>query len=46
MSVIFSIVMSRLGLAIHEFPSADRDVAGKLVDPKAKPWDDEYPHVT
>jgi hypothetical protein len=33
---IFS-VMPRLGLGIHEF-----GVAGeKLVDPKAKPWDDD-----
>jgi hypothetical protein len=32
--------MARLGLAIHEFLSAKSSVTGKLVDPKAKPWDD------
>jgi hypothetical protein len=34
-------VMARLGLAIHEFLYGDRDALSKLVDPKAKPWDDE-----
>ena len=29
--------MPRLGLGIHEFGAAGK----KLVDPKAKPWDDE-----
>ena len=34
-------VMARLGLAIHEFRlGKTASVAGKLVDPKAKPWDD------
>jgi hypothetical protein len=32
-----SIVMPRLGLGIHEFGVRGK----KLVDPKAKPWDDE-----
>jgi hypothetical protein len=32
-----SVVMPRLGLGIHEFGAAGR----KLVNPKAKPWDDE-----
>ena len=31
-----SIVMPRLGLGIHEFGAAEK----KLVDPKAKSWDD------
>jgi hypothetical protein len=30
--------MPRLGLGIHEFASIARE---KLVDPKAKPWDDD-----
>jgi hypothetical protein len=29
--------MPRLGLGIHEFAAVARE---KLVDPKAKPWDD------
>ena len=33
--------MARLGLAIHEFPSAGSFGPAKFVDPKAKPWDDE-----
>jgi len=33
--------MARLGLAIHEFLSARPCGPLKLVDPKAKPWDDE-----
>ena len=32
----FSAVMPRLGLGIHEFGAGGK----KLVDPKAKPWDD------
>jgi hypothetical protein len=37
-----SFVMPRLGLGIHEFGWVRFDVCGaKLVDPKAKPWDDE-----
>jgi hypothetical protein len=32
--------MARLGLATHEFLPRDHSVASKLVDPKAKPWDD------
>jgi hypothetical protein len=31
-----SVVMPRLGLGIHEFGATGK----KLVDPKAKPWDD------
>jgi hypothetical protein len=37
-SPLFVPVMPRLGLGIHEFASAARK---KVVDPKAKPWDDE-----
>jgi hypothetical protein len=32
--------MARLGLAIHEFRPAKPSRTSKLVDPKAKPWDD------
>jgi len=32
-----SFVLPRLGLGIHEFGGTGK----KLVDPKAKPWDDE-----
>jgi hypothetical protein len=32
--------MARLGLAIHEFLSARSSVTGKLVDLKARSWDD------
>jgi hypothetical protein len=35
-----SFVMPVLGTGIHEFRCADRETTGKLVDPKAKPWDD------
>jgi hypothetical protein len=34
-------VMARLGLAIHEFRWPRYAAASKLVDPKAKPWDDD-----
>jgi hypothetical protein len=33
----FSVVMPRLGLGIHEFGATGK----QLVDPKAKPWDDD-----
>jgi hypothetical protein len=32
--------MVRLGLAIHSFIGQEHDAPDKLVDPKAKPWDD------
>jgi hypothetical protein len=39
---VHSAVVPRLGLGIHEFRQAGLDaVEGKLVDPKAKPWDDD-----
>jgi hypothetical protein len=36
MEEIIMLVMPRLGLGIHEFAAAM-----KLVDPMAKPWDDD-----
>jgi hypothetical protein len=34
-------VIPKLGFGIHEFLSADRVRATKLVDAKAKPWHDD-----